>query len=424
MRVLVLAPPLTGIGGIQRYTHTLVQALKHLLGNESVRCLAISDVPDANGGGRFPAREKVRFGCQAFWEAIRWRPDLTLCAHLALGPTGWLLANLVRRPYGVVVYGIKAWSVLPWWKRDALRHASRIIAISAFTREQVEKRHQIEGHRISNLPCTLDEALLNAKPAEAGLSAQIPEGRRVVLTVARMAAGERYKGHDVVLRTLPSVTAKIPNLTYVIVGGGDDRPRLEGLAGELGLTKHVVFTGEVADSELAALYHRSEVFLLPARTVIDKYNPKGEGFGIVFLEAMAFGKPVIGPNYGAPTELIRHGETGFLVDPEDPAAIAEALLTVVQPRRARKMGQAGSDWVRRHYSYDSFCEKLREILASGHTADLNRNILPNEGRKTAAAKPLLQVLFALWVIIVNLLYYIQFKDILVARFAHLWNQWH
>jgi glycosyltransferase involved in cell wall biosynthesis len=296
---------------------------------------------------------------------------------------------------------------------------------SAFSREQVVKRHQIDEKRTSSLPCTLDETLLSAEPAEGGAWARISDGQRLVLTVARMAARECYKGHDVVLRALPSVVGKIPNLTYIMVGGGDDRPRLEGLAQELGLTKHVVFTGEVADSELAALYHRSEVFLLPARTVIDKYNPKGEGFGIVFVEAMAFGKPVIGPNYGAPAEIIRQGQHGLLVDPEDSAAIAEALVDLLtNPARAREMGEAGSEWVRRHYSYDSFREMLREILAGGHAADRDENIMSNESRKTAIARPLLEGLFVLWVIVVNLLYYFQFKGLLVTRFARLLHRWH
>lgn len=425
MKVLLLAPPMASVGGIQRYTITLVQALKHLLGNEGVRCLAISEAPDRNGGKRFPARSKLSFGCHALWEAVRWRPDLIICTHLALGPIGWLARTLAGPPYWIVVHGIEAWGVLPGWKRGALRQADRVLVTSAFSREQVVKRHQIDEKRTSSLPCTLDETLLSAEPAEGGACARISDGQRLVLTVARMAAWERYKGHDVVLRALPSVVAKIPNLTYVMVGGGDDRPRLEGLAQELGLTKHVVFTGEVTDSELAALYHRSEVFLLPARTEIDKYNPKGEGFGIVFLEAMAFGEPVIGPNYGAPAEIIRQGQLGLLVDPEDSAAIAEALVDLLtNPDRAREMGQAGSEWVRRHYSYDSFREKLREILAGGHAVDRDENIMLNEGRKTAIAKPLLEGLFVLWVIVVNLLYYFQFKGLLVTRFAHLLHRWH
>jgi phosphatidylinositol alpha-1,6-mannosyltransferase len=192
-----------------------------------------------------------------------------------------------------------------------------------------------------------------------------------------MVAWERYKGHDVVLRALPSVVAKIPNLTYVIVGGGDDRLRLERLAQELGLNEHVIFTGEVTESELAALYHRSEVFLLPARTVIDEYNPKGEGFGIVFLEAMAFGKPVIGPNYGAPAELIRHGECGLLVDPEDPAAVADALIHLLNaPKEAKSMGESASRWVRQAYSFNSLCRRLGELLVDSGYVNYN---LPDQG---------------------------------------------
>jgi phosphatidylinositol alpha-1,6-mannosyltransferase len=179
-----------------------------------------------------------------------------------------------------------------------------------------------------------------------------------------MAAAERYKGHDVVLRAMAAVVAKIPNLTYVVAGGGDDRARFEALTDKLGLREHVVFTGEVSDSVLAALYQRSEAFVLPARTVLDDRNPQGEGFGIVFLEAMAFGKPVIGPRFGAPAELIRQGENGLLVDPEDPASVAEALLNLLtHPDAAREMGKAGSDWVRRNHAYESFRGRLRQMLA-------------------------------------------------------------
>jgi glycosyltransferase involved in cell wall biosynthesis len=373
MKVLVLAPPLEKAGGIQRYTLILVRALKDLLGNQNVRCLSIPEVPDGRGQRRFSASSKLSFVTRALWEAFRWTPDLVICSHVAMGTIGWLLGRLAHRPYWVFVYGIEAWIELPGWKRGALRRADQVIAISDFSREQVVQRHHIDENRILNLPCTLDESLLRVKLAEAGACAEIPKGRRIILTVARMAAAERYKGHDVALRALPLVVAKIPCLTYVMVGGGDDRPRLERLAQELGVAEHVIFVGEVTDWELAELYHRSEVFLLPARTVIDKYSPKGEGFGIVYLEAMAFGKPVIGPNYGAPMELIRHGETGLLVDPANPASVSEALIKLLsEPDLAREMGKAGSEWVRRYYSFDSFRQRLQDILTAcpttGHQA--------------------------------------------------------
>jgi phosphatidylinositol alpha-1,6-mannosyltransferase len=163
---------------------------------------------------------------------------------------------------------------------------------------------------------------------------------------------------------LPSVIGKVANLTYVIVGDGDDRPRLESLARALDVADHVVFTGEINDSELAALYRRSELFVLPARTLVGSPNPKGEGFGIVFLEAMAFGKPVVGPRYGAPAEIIREGQNGLLVDPEDPASVARALSRLLaDPNVAVAMGRAGKKYVRANYSYGAFRQKLREALA-------------------------------------------------------------
>jgi phosphatidylinositol alpha-1,6-mannosyltransferase len=240
-----------------------------------------------------------------------------------------------------------------------------------------------------------------------------------------MDASEQYKGHDVILRALPSVLTHVPNLVYVVVGEGDDRARIEGLADSLGLRPHVMFTGRVSDPELVALYKRSDVFALPARTVLNDHEPKGEGFGIVFLEAMAFGKPVIGPNFGAPTEIIRHGQHGLLVNPQDSAAMAEALVDLLtHPDKAREMGQAGNDWVRTKYSYGSFCEKLREMLGGGHAEDQDANVTSNEVGKTAAARHPFGALFLIWVMVINFLYFYQFKDLLVIHFAHLLNPWH
>jgi glycosyltransferase involved in cell wall biosynthesis len=214
----------------------LVRALKELLGEESVHCVAMPE--GLNHGGtksrRLPGRSKLRFCGRALWEAARWRPDVIICTHLALGPIGWFVSGLGGRPYWAVVHGIEAWGVLPGWKRIALREAERVIATSLFSRQQVVKRHQLDEERVASLPCALDETLLNVEPVRDGLHRRLPGDRRVVLTVARMEASERYKGHEVVLQALASVAAKVPNVTYVVAGDGDDRTRLESLARQLG----------------------------------------------------------------------------------------------------------------------------------------------------------------------------------------------
>jgi phosphatidyl-myo-inositol dimannoside synthase len=362
MRVLVLAPPMNP-GGIRRYTETLVRALVELMGVENVRVI---EIPDDSTSGRLSAGAKWEFSLRALREHLRWRSELIICAHLALAPVGLSLAALNRRPYWVIAYGIEAWRNLPFWKRQALRRADRILAISSFTREHIISRQQVRPERILNLPCALDDRLLNASPDEDGLTlTRQLEGRRIILTVARLAASERYKGHEVVLRALPSVVAQVPDLAYLVVGDGDDRSRLENLTEELGLADHVLFTGAVTDAQLAALYRAGHLFVLPASTVVDGHEPKGEGFGIVYLEAMAFGMPVIGPNYGAPTEIIRNGEHGLLVNPTDPADVSKAMLRLLTaPEDARRMGSAAREWVQREYSYASFRNHLQQIFVS------------------------------------------------------------
>src|ERR1700730_12112415 len=102
MKVLVIAPPMASPGGIQRYTATLIRALQELLGDQNVRCRAIPAGAGMKGNGRFSMRLKLLFGRQSVWEAARWRPNLIICTHLALGPIGWLLANLGSRRYWIV----------------------------------------------------------------------------------------------------------------------------------------------------------------------------------------------------------------------------------------------------------------------------------------------------------------------------------
>jgi len=371
MKVLILSPSLSSRGGIQRYTATLQRALEDEFGKAAVACIFLPGPNGAEHASRLTTRSKFGFGCHAITQTARWRPDLIICTHLALGPIGWLSATYGRCPYWVVVHGIEAWATLSHHKLIALRHADRVLATSVFNQQQVTERQRIDAQKMARLPCTLDDTLLAMQPSSDGLFGRSSSRTRVILTVARMSASERYKGHDIVLRALPAVLAKHPEVVYAVVGDGDDKRRLQALAANLGISQHVLFTGQATDSELATLYNGSEVFVLPARTVLDPHVPKGEGFGIVFLEAMAFGKPVIAPDYGAPAELIQHGTHGILVNPENPAAVADAILTLLNnPEMAQRMGQAGKQWVSQNYSYTRFRERLREILASSFPSQI------------------------------------------------------
>jgi len=362
MKVLVLAPPMGSTGGVQRYTETLVRSLRKLLGTDDLRVISISAEPLRRNDGKLALAlgTKVRFLIAAVIQALVWRPHVIICAHIRVAPPARVMHRIFGFSYWVVLYGIEVWGKLPRGLDHTLCDAQRLISISRFTIETASVHNNLSGIDTVILPpaFTIDEAESSTTP-----SLEAETDPPMVLTVGRLAASERYKGHDIILDSWAAVRKKIPNAIYCIVGDGDDRARLEARARELKINDSVRFTGAVSASELQNWYHRCRVFAMPARTELDSQPPRGEGFGIVFLEAMAHGKPVLGPSKGAPSEFIRSGEHGLLVDPTDSSEVASALVELLgDTERAKRMGQAANAWVIHEYSEEKFRERLKKIL--------------------------------------------------------------
>ena len=184
------------------------------------------------------------------------------------------------------------------------------------------------------------------------------EGHRVLLTVGRLV--ER-KGHDTVIRALPEILRQVPTALYLIVGTGPEESRLKDLAHELGVEDQVVFVGYVPDGELPAYYNACDLFVMPSREI--KRREGVEGFGIVFLEASACGKPVIGGRSGGVNEAIADGVSGLLVDPLDAKALADAVVgLLLDPDRARCMGIQGRKRVEEQFDWRIQAKKLGGLL--------------------------------------------------------------
>ena len=184
------------------------------------------------------------------------------------------------------------------------------------------------------------------------------EGKQVVLTVARLG---HIKGHDRIIRAMPRIAQAAPDAAYLIAGDGPERPRLEALAQERGVQDRVVFAGYVPDEELPEYYAACDVF---AMTSIFVPNHDVEGFGIVYLEASATGKPVVGSRTGGIAEAVAEGESGLLVDPDDEDEVAAALTRLLTDRDfAAKLGRQGRLRVEREFSWDRSAERLRSLLS-------------------------------------------------------------
>jgi len=296
------------------------------------------------------ARNKLGFSA-AFWREAWSEPGLTFIGHVNLLPLAAPLA-LRRRPFWLIAHGDEAWIRLPALSRWTLARAQTVLAVSDFTRRRLAEVSGVSGDRWQVFPNTLDPfspAPVEVLPAKAGAL--------VLLSVSRLEAGERSaKGVLHVLEALPELRRQFPELRYVVVGDGDDRGWLENRARSLGLGGAVTFTGHLSREELNNCYAACDLFVLPS----DK-----EGFGIVFLEAMAHSKPVVAARAGGVPEVVQDGETGLLVENGNRAALVGALAALLaDPGRRNRLGSAGYRRLQEQFTFALFRERLFRLLRS------------------------------------------------------------
>lgn len=271
--------------------------------------------------------------------ALRHRPRLIVNIQVTTGLGSRIASLLTGVPYIVLGMGLELLPGRAWgWKAlrgFVLRGAKGVISISRFTDTlaaglgaPAERRKVVNpGTRLfPGHPAVRDRAALYGPGAE---------DRFLILSLSRLVP---RKGMDKAIEAVALVAKTRADIVYAIAGTGPDRPRLEALVAEKGLQKHVRFLGRIEDAALGQIYAEADLFLLPSRSSI--HPPDAEGFGIVFLEAAACGTPSIGGDSGGIPDAVLDGKTGFLVDPEDPAAIAEKILLLMSDRKLlRKLGQ-------------------------------------------------------------------------------------
>jgi glycosyltransferase involved in cell wall biosynthesis len=360
-----LFPELDGPGGVQRVGRHLAAVLTEYAASHGLDCrlLSLNDSPELHrmtlGGREFVYtgcdRAKGRFAVTAIRTARR-KAKLVLAAHPNLGPAAQAMHLVAPRMKSIIcTHGIEVWEPLTGLRRRALQHADVVLAPSRNTADQVALRQGVARERIRIVPWALDpqfEALL-APGAGSVPPGDFPSGH-VILTVGRWLTTERYKGMDTLITALPRLLTRWPDVHLVLAGTGDDRGWLEDLAEQNGLHRHVHFLTNLSTSELAACYAACEIFALPSR---------GEGFGLVYLEAMAKGKPVIGGAHGGAPEVIEDGVTGYLVPHGDPIQLAtsiEALLA--DPAHAKEMGARGRQRAEHDFRFNVFAKSLKKIL--------------------------------------------------------------
>jgi phosphatidylinositol alpha-1,6-mannosyltransferase len=267
-----------------------------------------------------PRPGRIAYTLAALRTALSRSIGIVFCGHLYMAPLAALIARHAKARLIVQMHGIEAWPRPTRLQRAAVESADLVLCVSRYTRARVLSWAAIEPERVVVLPNTVGEAFTlgdaSALRAKWGV-----EGKRVLLTVGRMDARERYKGHDLVIEALPQLVAAGHDVIYVVLGDGDDVPRLQSLAVNLGVADRVRFMGEVGLETLVDAYRIADLFVMPSA---------GEGFGIAFIEAMACGTPALGLSLCGARDALGNGELGVAIsEAELPAAIMRLL---VQPR--------------------------------------------------------------------------------------------
>jgi len=360
-----LFPELDAPGGVQRAGRHLAAVLTEFAASRGMECrlLTLNDSPELHrmtlAGREFVftgcERSKGRFTVTAV-KAARRKAKLVLAAHPNLTPVVQAMRIVAPRMKSIVcAHGADVWEPLGILQRLALRHSNLVLAPSKDTAEHVATEQGVPEERIRVLPWGLDpqfEALISPG-SHPVLPENFPSGR-VILSVGRWLAAERYKGMDTLITALPRLLTQRPEVQLVLVGSGDDRAWLEDLAEQTGVNRHVHFLTGLTYSEIAACYAACEIFAMPSG---------GEGFGLVYLEAMACGKPVIGGLHGGAPEVIQDGVTGYLVPHGDPIQLATSLETLLaDPVHAKEMGARAKQRAEHEFRFNVFAKSLKKIL--------------------------------------------------------------
>ena len=277
---------------------------------------------------------------------------------LPIGTAVWLISKLFKIQYLVSVHGMDISLPLRSRRKKMIcRHilmgADHIIANSKYTGGLL-KNYVPSLVFQSIYPCpTITSSLIQS---DSTAPESLPENKKILLTVGRLV---KRKGHEDVICALKDVLKVVPNLCYVIVGDGGYKQELFDLVEEEGLTDAVLFVGEVSDSEVAKWYRASTVCIMTSKEL----RGDVEGFGIVYLEANAFGKPVIASRSGGVEEAVMHGVTGIVVEPENIEQIKEELITLfTNSKLAADLGQRGNERVNKEFQWSVQAKKLESLL--------------------------------------------------------------
>jgi phosphatidylinositol alpha-1,6-mannosyltransferase len=299
--------------------------------------------------------QKLQFVLWAVKQSLQ--QDIIILGHLNLAAIAVLLKLLApKKKLVIICHGIEVFEPVGGLKKKALQQADQLLAVSSFTKQQLVTKQNLPAEKITVFPNTIDPYFKFpvdfTKPAYLQERYSIAQNEKVILTLTRLNSNEGYKGYDTLVTVLSELLKKNIPFKYILAGKADatELQRMNVLIKSLGLEQQVMMPGFIADEEITDHYLLADVFVMPS---------KGEGFGIVYTEAMACGLPVIAGNKDGSTEALQFGELGTLIDPDNADELKEALVKVLALERKPKDVQ---EKMLNHFSFEKFKERLQKVI--------------------------------------------------------------
>lgn len=348
-------------GGIQSYVKDILKAYLSLTAGTNspptAEVFLLRDSPDCQNP--FESKKlkfsylktdpvwlgRLNFAAKILIHLVQKRPERVFCGHINLAPLIQTLCQPLGIPYTILTYGKEVWETLPPKYQIAMSQADSIWTISRYTRDSSCESNQLNPDKFHIVPCIVDENIFTIGPKSEDLLAQYNLiGAKILMTVARLRSTDIYKGVDVTIKALPQIAKTFPNVKYLVIGRGDDRSRLAKLAADLGVAERVIFAGFVPTENLAEHYRLADAYVMPSQ----------EGFGIVYLEALACGVPVLAGDADGSADPLQDGKLGWRVPHRDQGAVAVACIEMLKGEDRR----CDRHWLREQTIAAFSCQSL------------------------------------------------------------------
>lgn len=376
-------------GGIQAFNRNFLRACHDIALDQNIHFCSYSFkdrkedlVAFDNIRKKTAEGSKIKFVVRAFLQSCG--ANKILLAHFNLVFPLAILLRLFspRSELIVIAHGVEAWDSLSLFKRFALRCCDRVLAVSNFTKDKLIATHGLHPDKITIFPNTLDPEFRKQSNRRIGSAFENQGARlsdKIIFTLCRLSIKEKRKGYETIIRLLPTLLQTHPTAHYILAGKEEDnteKKRLVALVKKLNLEKYVTINGYLSNEEVTGYYAACDVFVMPSTK---------EGFGIVFLEALAFGKPVIAGNSDGSTDALQDGRLGILVNPANETEILKALGNVLSRSPKKRLADAHflMTEAEKAFGFNSFRERTKTLFIMSLSAAQNSTRKPTIPHYTA-----------------------------------------